>query len=123
MAKAGDFHDVIRKKINSLPIDLVSDEYLYDHELSNSKENENLSKVVFNDIPEDYLRNHEINIQPLETTQILNLEYGELDVGFLADNSLDEEQSKVWDVVSKEDTVEKIIVNGKNIKGEPKGFK
>jgi putative DNA primase/helicase len=118
MGKAGDFQDVIRKKINSLPIELVSDEYLYDHELSDLKGCENLSKAVFNDIPQDYLRNHEINFEPLGRTQILNLEYGELDGGFLADNSVDEEQSKVWDIASKEGTAEKVIVNGNNIKGE-----
>lgn len=119
MGKSGDFQDVIRRKINSLPIDSVSDEYLYGHELSDLKECKSLSKVVFNDIPEDYLRNHEINSESLGRTQILTLEYGELDDGFLADNSLDEEQSKVWDIVSKIGTAEKVIVNEKNNKAEP----
>ncbi|RLQ93633.1 DNA primase family protein [Falsibacillus albus] len=119
MGKAGDFQDVIRKKINSLPIDSVSDEYLYDNELSDIKECENLLKTVFSKIPEDYLRNHEINFEPLGRNLILNFEYGELDDGFLAENSLDEEQSKVWDIVSNEVIAEKIVGNGENIKDEP----
>ncbi|WP_176397932.1 DNA primase family protein [Bacillus cereus] len=113
---SNDFQDIVRKKIKELPINLVPDEYLYDHELSDLKDCKYLSKVSFNIIPEDYLREHEINFEPGERIKLHDLEYGELDDQFLADNSLDEEQSKVWDIVSQDGTTEKL--NGNNIKDE-----
>lgn len=97
----------------------MSDEFLYDHELSDLSKNKIFSKVTFKDIPADYLRNNEISFEPPGRIQLLNLEYGELDDLFLEDNTCEEENRKVLEVVSKENTTEKVNINVKDFKVQP----
>lgn len=103
-----DFKELVRKKLSDMPIESVSEDYLYTHEISDFKDYGNLKNLSFNAVPDDYLKNHEINNDGRERICLQNLKYGEVDKNFLLENSLDTEQSKVLEEVFIENVTTKI---------------
>ncbi|MEM5590720.1 phage/plasmid primase, P4 family [Niallia circulans] len=113
-----DFQKTVQRKIKELPIDSVPDEHLYGQEITTTEDKSFQLPVQFNDFPEDYLKENEIENNFEAMVRLSNFEYNEIDAQFLNDKLLDEEQTQVWREVYQKNITDKLSSN--NIRSKQK---